>query len=54
MSVHRSLKHRSDTDRSRNVYSRWERLQKLQEKGRWNNGDTIYGLPKVRTGIIKK
>jgi len=39
--------------RARNVYNRWERLQKLKEQGRWKDGAPVYGLPKVRTTVIK-
>ena len=53
MSIHKSLKLRGAMARTRNVYTRWERLQKLQEKGRWNDGDSVYGLPKVRALVVK-
>jgi small basic protein (TIGR04137 family) len=39
--------------RQRNVYTRWERLQKLRETGRWTEGDPVYGLPKVRAEVVK-
>ncbi len=53
MSVHKSLRSTSNMTRARNVYNRWERLQKLKEQGRWKDGAPVYGLPKVRTTVIK-
>ncbi|MBL4846807.1 MAG: small basic protein [Planctomycetes bacterium] len=34
---------------TRSVFTRWERLQKLRDAGRWSEGDQVYGLPKVST-----
>lgn len=48
MSIHRSLRRNGAESRTRNVQTRWERLQKLQDRGRWRSGDSIYGLPKTR------
>lgn len=53
MSMHQSLRTGSNMVRSRNVYNRWERILKLKEDGRWNDGDAVYGLPKVRTAVVK-
>jgi small basic protein (TIGR04137 family) len=53
VSIHKSLKVGSAMARTRNVYTRWERLQKLQETGRWSEGDPVYGMPKVRTAVVK-
>ena len=49
MSIHKSLAVNSALSRSRNVFTRAERLKKLEEQGRWNEGESIYGLPKVKT-----
>ncbi|MHC4924033.1 MAG: small basic protein [Planctomycetota bacterium] len=49
MSIHRSLVIKSALARSRNVFTRVERLKKLEEEGRWSEGDSVYGLPKVKT-----
>jgi small basic protein (TIGR04137 family) len=49
MSIHKSLKLRNTLVRQRSVLSRWERVLKLQDAGRWKEGDAILGLPKVRT-----
>jgi small basic protein (TIGR04137 family) len=49
MSMHKSLKSRSLLVRQRSVLSRWERIEKLRDAGRWKDGDPVLGLPKVRT-----
>jgi small basic protein (TIGR04137 family) len=49
MSMHKSLKSRSMLVRQRSVLSRWERIEKLTDAGRWKDGDPVLGLPKVRT-----
>ena len=55
MSIHRSLKVKGSLLRSRNVWTRIERIEALQKKGEWNEGETIYGLRKVRTTFgVKK
>ncbi len=33
---------------NRNVLKRAERLEKLKETERWQEGDSIFGLPKVK------
>jgi small basic protein (TIGR04137 family) len=53
VSVHKSLKLGKGMARARNVYTRYERLLKLQETGRWTEGRSIYGLPKVRVAVVK-
>lgn len=49
MSIHRSLKVKAGLLRSRNVLKRIERIEALQKKGKWEEGESVYGLPKVRT-----
>lgn len=49
MSIHKSLKQKDTLNRSRSVLTRWERILKLTEDGRWKDGDAPTGLPKVRT-----
>ncbi|MHC5010924.1 MAG: small basic protein [Planctomycetota bacterium] len=49
MSIHKSLKLKNTLVRQRSVLSRWERIEKLKETERWNEGDSVLGLPKVRT-----
>ena len=48
MIIDKSLKVRAGLIRSRNVLTRAERLTKLQDADRWAEGDTVFGLPKVR------
>ena len=48
MTIDKSLKIQRGLIKNRNVLTRVERLAKLQENGRWNDGDSIFGLPKVR------
>ncbi len=49
MTMHKSLKSRSMMAGQRSVLSRWERLESLTLAGRWKQGDSVLGLPKVRT-----
>ena len=53
MSIHPSL-NISDKDKStRSVLKRTERLKKLLDEGSWKEGNSIFGLPKVKTARIK-
>jgi small basic protein (TIGR04137 family) len=47
MSIDRSLKIKGALSRHRNVLSRAERIEKLTEEERWEEGDSVTGLPKV-------
>ncbi len=47
MSIDRSLKLTGSLSRHRNVLSRAERIEKLTEEERWQEGDAVTGLPKV-------
>ncbi len=47
MSIDRSLKLRGSLSRHRNVLSRAERIEKLTEEERWQEGDPVTGLVKV-------
>jgi len=49
MSIHKSLSLGSNLNSSRSVYTRRERLAKLTESGDFQEGDSVYGLRKVRT-----
>jgi len=49
MSVDKSLRSKTVLKRPRSVMSRIERLQVLEEDGRWKDGESVFGLPKVRT-----
>lgn len=47
MSLHKTLKSKSSLTRHRNVLSRHERIEKLKEEDRWEDGTSPFGLPKV-------
>ena len=47
MSLDRSLKLKGALVRHRNVLTRAERIERLKEEERWEEGDNILGLPKV-------
>ena len=49
MSTDKSLKSKSALRRHRNVLDRSERVAMLKDDGRWKEGDSVFGLPKVRT-----
>ena len=48
MSVHPSLASKSKSKRSRSVLKRFERLKELLEKEKWQPGDSVFGLPKIK------
>ena len=54
MSIDKSLVIKSQLLRRRSVLSRIERIQVLLKDGRWNEGDSVFGLPKVRTAAARK
>ena len=47
MSLDRSLKSANALVRHRNVLTRGERLEKLKEVAKWQEGGSPFGLPKV-------
>ena len=47
MSIDRSLKIKGALSRHRNVLTRAERIEMLKDEERWNEGDSLQGLPKV-------
>ena len=49
MSIHSSLKNAGGLTGERNVWTRVERIQALKKVGLWQEGDSVLGLPKVRT-----
>ncbi len=50
MSIHSSFRSSGSATKHRNVLTRLERLEKLEEAGRWNTADDgLFGLPKVRS-----
>lgn len=52
MTIDKSLKVRAGGVKSRNVLTRAERLEKLKATDRWQDGDSVLGLPKVRVQKI--
>ena len=48
MTIDKSLKIRMGAIRNRNVLTRAERVGKLVEVERWQEGDSVMGLPKTR------
>ncbi|TWU08197.1 small basic protein [Stieleria varia] len=48
MTLDRSLKVRAGAIKSRNVLTRAERVARLQELDKFNEKDSIVGMPKVR------
>ena len=49
MSIDRSLKVNAGLLKKRSVLTRVERVARLKRERRWNEGDPVLGLPKVRT-----
>lgn len=56
MSIDKSLRRKNQLQRSRNVLTRGERIQKLKNEERWQDGRSPYGLPKVKVVkiVVKK
>ncbi len=52
MTIDKSLKIKAGSAKMRNVMTRSERLAKLIETERWTEGDSVYGMPKVRVQKI--
>ena len=49
MTIHKSLRVKSTLLRQRSVWTRLERLQKLEADGKFDSEQSVFGLPKVRT-----
>ena len=47
MSLDRSLRTQGSLVRHRNVLTRTERLARMADEGRWQDGDGVFGLPKI-------
>lgn len=54
MTIHSSLKQSSASGGQRNVWTRMERLASLKKAGKWQDGDRVEGLRKVRTSFKAK
>jgi small basic protein (TIGR04137 family) len=48
MTMDKSLRMRRGLARARSVLTRAERLAQLTSSERWKEGDSVFGLPKVR------
>ncbi|MCX7824952.1 MAG: small basic protein [Verrucomicrobiae bacterium] len=48
MSLHRSLKASGTMKAKRNVLKRFERIEVLKKRGKWKEGDRVFGLPKTK------
>jgi len=53
MSIHPSLRSSEKDKKQRSVLKRTERLRSMLGKGQWREGDSVYGLPKIKTIRIK-
>lgn len=53
MSLDRSLKIGGRLSRHRNVLSRAERLARLKDAESWQEGKSVFGLPKVANRSVK-
>ena len=51
MSVHSSLRSKGATSQRRNVLKRFERIDLLQQRGKWKKGDRALGLPKTKPAV---
>jgi small basic protein (TIGR04137 family) len=54
VSIDPSLKVTSGALSQRSVLSRAERIERLRKARKWNDGDAVLGLPKVRTVFKQK
>lgn len=54
MSIHPSLRGASTLIGERSVFTRIERVQKLLREGKLEEGNSPFGLPKVRTRVKVK
>ena len=53
MPIHPSLTISEKDKKARSVLKRSERIRQMQEKNNWKEGDSVYGLPKIKTLRIK-
>lgn len=49
MSLHNSFKSKT-SGAKRSVMKRYERIRILKAKKRWSEGNSVFGLPKTKTG----
>ena len=48
MSQHPSLRSKEKNKKHRSVLKRYECVKELKEKEKWQEGDSIFGLPKLK------
>ena len=53
MSQHPSLRSASKSKQHRSVLKRFERIRFLKDKEEWEEEDSVFGLPKVKTLKLK-
>jgi len=53
MSQHPSLRVSDKDKKQRSVLKRYERIKTLKEKEKWDEEDSVYGLPKVKITRFK-
>lgn len=53
MSIHPSLKLKTEKAQIRSVLKRHEKIKILMSSGQWKKEDSIFGLPKVKVVRIK-
>ena len=49
MSQHPSFGHRGRIRAKKNVLRRFDRIELLKKKGKWKEGDSVFGLPKTKS-----
>lgn len=54
MSIDKSLISKGRLTRHRSVLTRSERMEFLNKEGLWEEGQSVFGLPKVRTVKVRK
>jgi small basic protein (TIGR04137 family) len=54
VSLHKSLVARNKLVRARNVLTRAERIERLRQDGRFTDGTSVFGLPKVKALLKAK
>jgi len=54
MSMHKSLSSSTRLKRERNVLTRWERIARLKEEEQWEEGRSVFALPKVKVAHHKR
>jgi len=54
MSVDKSLRLSNQLARQRSVLTRAERIAQLKDEDRWEEEQSVFGLPKVRVRVTKR